>query len=271
MVQVPAVRNALRILNLLSSVGVPLSASRITAELGIPRSSVYHLLTEMEEAGYVMPLPEEKTYGLGIAAYSLANVYATQQPLVNLGAKYVRNTAEVVAGCGQIARLVGPEVLYLYDYRSPGAPVSSLAAGARLSAARTASGRAIISALPETEARSVYTIGESAGLSWRDFQTECQKIREAGFAEEIDESVRGFRSLSVPVLDHLQRPAVALTVTFLTSRDIGEKEKEMVVTCLQRGATELSQRIFGLGAKQGSSFMGRVLNGAGPLRGKLNP
>lgn len=262
MVQVPAVRNALRILNLLSSVGVPLSASRITAELGIPRSSVYHLLTEMEEAGYVMPLPEEKTYGLGIAAYSLANVYATQQPLVNLGAKYVRNAAEVVAGCGQISRLVGPEVLYLYDYRSPGAPASGITTGVRLSAARISAGKALIAGLPEVEARSVYNTGESTGMSWRDFKAECQKNREAGYAEETDEYIRGYRCFSVAVLDHLQRPAVALTVSFLTSRGITEEEKRMVVSGLQEGAAELSRRVFGPGAKQKSSFMGRVLNGA---------
>ena len=42
MAQVPAARNTLRILALLSRIDVPVSAARIRAELHLPRSSTYH-------------------------------------------------------------------------------------------------------------------------------------------------------------------------------------------------------------------------------------
>ena len=82
--RVPAARNALRILNLLSQMDVPISAARIRNELELPRSSTYHLLNEMVESGFVVHLPEQQTYGLGMVAYSMANAYTQQQPLVRL-------------------------------------------------------------------------------------------------------------------------------------------------------------------------------------------
>lgn len=248
MVQVPAVRNALQILNLLSSVGVPLTAARITAELDIPRSSVYHLLRALEEAGYVMHLAEEQTFGLGISAYALSNVYAAQQPLVNLGARYVQKAAELVSGSGHIARLVGPEILYLYDYRSPDATATAIAVGVRLSAALTASGKAMISVLPEVEARAIFDTGESTGRSWREFSEELDMVRASGYAAEVDVSVRGQQSLAVPVMDHLERPTASLTVTFPASHELGEERKMLVVEQLGKASRELSRRIFGAGA-----------------------
>lgn len=80
--QVPAARNTLQILALLSSIDVPISAARIRRELGLPRSTTYHLLGELVDSGFAVHLPEHRTYGLGLAAYEMASAYATQQPLV---------------------------------------------------------------------------------------------------------------------------------------------------------------------------------------------
>ena len=52
--QVPAARHTLDILRLLSTIDVPISAARIHRELGIPRSTTYHLLSEMVEAGFAL-------------------------------------------------------------------------------------------------------------------------------------------------------------------------------------------------------------------------
>ena len=53
----------MEILRLLSTIDVPISAARIQGELNLPRSSTYHLLAEMVDAGFVAHLPEHKTYG----------------------------------------------------------------------------------------------------------------------------------------------------------------------------------------------------------------
>lgn len=119
--RVPAARNVLAILRLLSTIDVPISASRIRSELDLPRSSTYHLLNEMVESGFVVHIEENQTYGLGLAAYSMASAYATQQPLVRLATNQLREIATVVGGSGHIARMSGSEIVYLQEVRSPGA------------------------------------------------------------------------------------------------------------------------------------------------------
>ena len=90
----------MEILKLLSTIDVPISAARIQGELNLPRSSTYHLLAEMVDAGFVAHLPEHKTYGLGLAAYSMASAYVTQQPLVRMATRDLEQCAALVGGIG---------------------------------------------------------------------------------------------------------------------------------------------------------------------------
>ena len=49
-----------------------MAAASIASALELPRSSVYHLLRVMEEESFVVWLPEERLYGLGVAAFELS-------------------------------------------------------------------------------------------------------------------------------------------------------------------------------------------------------
>lgn len=246
MAQVPAARNTLRILTLLSEVDVPISAARIIRDLDLPRSSTYHLLKEMESAGYVVRIPGENTYGLGLAAYAMANAYTTQQPLVRLGAKRLTAIANAVEGSTHISRLSGDEIVYLHESRAPGAPRLVTEVGVRLSAFQTASGRIMLAHLEEADLRARFnTSGVSRKLSWSTVNQHLTLAASRGYGEENQEVSKGQRSLAVAVMDHLHRPAAAVAATF----PVGKHSDELVsqtVTSLMDVAKELSRKVYGL-------------------------
>src|SRR3954451_17713409 len=92
--QVPAADQTLRILAFLARQRGPVAASTIAGQLGIPRSSVYHLLATLEEHGFVVHVASERRWGLGTAAFELAGGYARQQPLARLGRPLVADLAD---------------------------------------------------------------------------------------------------------------------------------------------------------------------------------
>ncbi len=93
--KVPAAENTLRILKLLASKRGPMAASNIATALGLPRSSVYHLLGVMEANGFVLHLHEEQRYGLGISAFELSSAYSRQEPLSRLGRPLLASLVDV--------------------------------------------------------------------------------------------------------------------------------------------------------------------------------
>lgn len=238
--RVPAARNALEILRLLSTIDVPISASRIRTELGLPRSSTYHLLNEMVEAGFVVHLPENQTYGLGLAAYAMASAYATQQPLVRASTKHLERIAGLVGGSGHLSRMAGSEIVYLQEVRAPGALCLVTDKGVRLQAHRTASGRAMLALLPDAEWRAAYSTSTEGG-SFRALKERLEEVRERGWEQEVEEVSRGQASVAVAVVDHVGRPAAALAVTY----PVGRAPAEPLAAELSAAAAEVAAKMFG--------------------------
>src|ERR1700761_6139581 len=70
---VPAARNALRILSFLATQRGPVPPPTVAHALGLPRSSVYRLLAMMQKEGFVLHFPEDRRYGVGVAAFELSS------------------------------------------------------------------------------------------------------------------------------------------------------------------------------------------------------
>ena len=243
MSKVPAATHTLAILRLLMTTDAPISAARIAAQLRLPRSTTYQLLKVMVDAGFVMHLKSHRTYGLGAAAYSLAQAYSTQQPLVRASTRHAQALAKLAGGSAHVSRLSsGMEVLYVLEERSATAVSLITDVGVRLAAERTASGRAMLAALPDAELKARV---DAAGLGrqWQKIHTMVQQVRSRGWAEETEEVSVGQSSIAAAVLDHTGRPAAALAVTFTPGVGVDKHAELVAETC--RRAQQVHTTLFG--------------------------
>ena len=243
MSKVPAATHTLAILRLLMTTDAPISAARIATQLRLPRSTTYQLLKVMVDAGFVMHLKSHRTYGLGAAAYSLAQAYSTQQPLVRASTRHAQALAKLAGGSAHVSRLSsGMEVLYVLEERSAAAVSLITDVGVRLAAERTASGRAMLAALPDAELKARV---DAAGLGrqWQNIHTMVRQVRSRGWAEETEEVSVGQSSIAAAVLDHTGRPAAALAVTFTPGVGVDKHAELVAETC--RRAQQVHTTLFG--------------------------
>ena len=77
----PAVGRALDVLLYLAGKPGPVSGAAIARDLKIPRSSTYHLLDVLIARGFVVHFPDQRTYGLGMAAFEIGSAYLRHEPL----------------------------------------------------------------------------------------------------------------------------------------------------------------------------------------------
>ena len=143
-----AARQALALLQALARQPVPVPAAALARDLGLPRSTTYHLLAELVDAGFVVHLPEERRYGLGVSAFEIGSAYSRQEPLARLARPVLARLVDAVGHSAHLAVLHGREVLYVVEQRAPGRPPLVTDVGVRLPAQLTASGRAMLADLP---------------------------------------------------------------------------------------------------------------------------
>lgn len=251
--QVPAADQTLRILLLLARSRGPLPASLIATQLGIPRSTVYHLLTTLSEHGFVMHLHEERRYGLGMAAVELSSAYSRQEPLARLGRPVVADLVATLGMSGHLAVPLGRDVLYIVEERFPGAPSLITDVNVRLPMPTTASGRAILATLPKAQVRALFPGAESfasphthetAITKYSELRRVLDETVTRGFAVERGSVTRGISSVAQPVLDHRGWPVAAIAVTF-SDEQIGEAEYARIAAEVRERCRVLGSRIYG--------------------------
>ncbi|MGI9822342.1 IclR family transcriptional regulator [Agromyces sp. Marseille-Q5079] len=253
--KVPAADQTLAILSHLAAQRGPVPAATIAQALGIPRSTAYHLLAVMAERGFVVHLPEERRYGLGIAAFELSSGFSRQQPLARLGRPLVAALVDRLGESGHLAVLHGRDVLYLVEERAPRRPSLVTDVGVRLPAHLTATGRAMLAQLPPAQLRALYpdraafasrhSSPEAGAAEWTygRLKRVLADVRTRGWAAEDGEVTPGLASAGAPVVDHLGWPAAAIAVTFPDDAEAALRER-VVAEVLDAAAT-LARRISG--------------------------
>lgn len=246
----PTVAAALRILSFMAAQQGPVAAATLARSLDLPRSSVYRLLSTLAEQGFVLHFPEARRYGLGIAAFELSSGYVRQEPVTRLGRPVLATLVDRVGESAHLAVLVGREVVYLVEERAPRRPALVTDVGVRLPSHLTASGRAMLAALPREQVRALFpdasaftrrgvTTQTHAGL-----RAELVATRARGWAGEDGEITEGLASVAVAVLDRSGWPTSSIALTF-RHEDVDEARRAELVEALQRHAAELRRRLHG--------------------------
>jgi DNA-binding IclR family transcriptional regulator len=219
--QVPAATRTLRVLRFLATQPAPVPLERIARAVGMPRSSAYHLLAAMAEEGFVVHLPEEHRYGLGVAAFEVATGFARQEPLQRIARRPLAALVDATGESAHLAVMHGRDVLYVLEERAPGRPPLVTDVGVRLPAHLTASGRAMLAALPAVQVRalhpdrSAFVQRHGTGpTSLSALRTLLTETRQRGWAVEDGEVTPGLASVAAAVLDHNGLPVAGVALTF---------------------------------------------------------
>lgn len=244
--QVPAADQTLRILRYLAGRPAPVAASAIARELSLPRSTVYHLLTTLATHGFVMHLREDRRWGLGTSAFELAGGYSRQQPLARLGRPLIAALSDRLGESAHLAVMSGGDVLYIVEERAPRRQALVTDVGVRLPAHLTASGRAMLAALPREQVRALYPSASSfpdrTGLGPRTpsaLREVLREVRARRYATEDSEVADGLRSVGAAVHDHTGWPVAAVAVTWAGS----ELDEQVLADAVRETAAILEARL----------------------------
>ncbi|HEY0260012.1 MAG TPA: IclR family transcriptional regulator [Lacisediminihabitans sp.] len=225
MPDIPAARNALRVLTYLAKRGAPVPASALARDLGMPRSSAYQLIRVMIDEGFLVRYPEDRAYGLsgllseiGSSSHYAARLARLAQPLLE---RLVAETRLPVVA--HLAVLSGADVLYLAKAQAFRAPTTVSSIGVRLPAHLTATGRSMLARLPAAQVRALYPHGEDLILrhgtrpdSLADLTRLLEETRTRGWAREDGDITLEYSSVAASAVDHNGYPVAAVGLTFRT-------------------------------------------------------
>lgn len=260
-----AVRSIERAIDVLQSFSLE-QPSMTVAEIGqrvkLSRPTLYRLLHTLERRGLVHSSGEPLRYELGHAVARIAHVWLARLDPVRLAAPILarlwNETNETVALC------LPQGAMRVCVLEHPGRQPLSYARGVgdMDSMAATASGRAMMAFLPQSEIElALPATASERGL----LLEELEKIRRTGVAISGG-AIIGIRGVAAPVFDRNGRCVASVAITGPEAR-LNDAQLPAIVSAAQAGAAAISATlghtggtdyVAKAGRKPGKSVQGKV-------------
>ena len=249
---VPAIIKAAQILDALAASKEPMTLAQLTHQLRLPKSSILALCTTLTLTGLVSRI-ENGGYQLGTHLVDLAHAYLSN---IDLTKEFTAawDSFEMLHGEGVVlAVLDGISVVYI-ACRNSDLPLGvNYRIGMRLPAHCTATGKALLSTLPDARVRALYKGAELVKLTPHSHTTlatllkDLHKIRLRGYAVDDEETREGMCCFGAPVFDSSGNYAIAaVAVSTLKHPRSDKKASANTAQQVLEFARALSKR---LGAK----------------------
>ncbi|MGB7483204.1 IclR family transcriptional regulator [Castellaniella ginsengisoli] len=242
---VPAVDRADAVLQVLALSSEPVSPADLALHTGLAKSTLYLLLTSLEQRRWI----EKKGSGyvIGIGLYILGCAYVHFDNLQHIfrtaAAEFVTAHNEVV----QLAVLQGAEVVYLAreDAHRPVRLVSDM--GTRLPAHACALGKALLAQLSDEEVmrllpRELVAITDRTITRHDVLLVELAAVRRSGLALDQEEVAAGLNCFAVFAGETPMGRRIAVSTSIPTDR-LGPKREKTIVQAIVRVAAQVRQSL----------------------------
>jgi len=206
---VPALERGLRLLACFTPSQPVWSAPDLARTLALPRSTVFRMLTTLENMGYLQRSGTE--YRLGLSVLRLGFEFLSSMDLTELGQPVIaRLCGEIRYPCNIVVR-DGRSIVYMAKVTPPTPLTSSVRVGTRLPAHATALGRVLLADLSLSELRTLYPEEHLEAHTPKTPRTvldlfnlvEADRERGHVFSEGFYES--SICTIAAPVRDHSGR------------------------------------------------------------------
>lgn len=211
--------------------------------LGVGQSTAHRLMAMLQYHGFVDQDPVSRVYlagpallEVGLAAVQNLDLRAVAQPILQ---RLAEETGETV----HLGVLVGAEVLYMDAVESTAALRVSVRIGRQIPAHATSLGKAMLAALPQERVEHLYPSEDLIAVTERtitkrtDLFEELDRVRERGYAENLEEGEPGVGSIAVAVREGSSLIG-GLSIAAPRSR-IRKSERDRYANLLADAAAEL--------------------------------
>jgi IclR family acetate operon transcriptional repressor len=215
---VAVLQKALDVLEVLSQ-RTDLGLSELSTQTGVSKASTYRVLSTLEARGFVTKDPETRKYSPGVKLIALSCAVVSRVDLVAAARPYVVDLQATFDETVNVGILADGEVLYVDILESAQGLRMAAAVGDRNALHSTALGKAILSALPASEARELLTAYRRVAATPKTIvglealMDDLAVCATRGYSVDDEENEVGARCVGVPIRDFSGRAVGAVSIS----------------------------------------------------------
>lgn len=239
---------ALRILDLFDEYETELKITDISERMQLHKSTVHSLLKTLQSRNYIEQNIENGKYRLGMKLFERGNLVIRSLDIRTISKKYLIDLSVKTGNTVHLVILEGKEGIYIDKVEGSSATVLYSRIGRRIPVHCSAVGKALVANKDGGELEEIldgYVYKKQTPNTITDestFISELEKVRENGYALDIEENEPGITCLAVPIWDHSGSVVAAMSMSQHTA---GVDDDKMVhtVKMLKEAANKISKEL----------------------------
>jgi DNA-binding IclR family transcriptional regulator len=236
-----SLERALQIMDAFRTDRRELTVGRLSDILGLARATVSRLCSTLVKYDYLKKNPEKKQYSLGIRLFDLGSIVFDSFSLRNISSPHLSRLQMKVGQTIYLGILENDELLYIDKREDPRNPVSFTSRiGTRRSPHWGMLGLVLMAHLPDSEVERLLRKNPLVAVTKRsitrkdEYKERLRKVREQGYAVDMEEVMEGISGVSVPIRDFTGKVIASVGVGFISpsvdSKSLKRLIKEVVET-----------------------------------------
>jgi DNA-binding IclR family transcriptional regulator len=247
---VQSVVRALTLLEALADQHGDIGIAELSRRVGLHVSTAHRILGTLVSRGYARQSPESGRYALGAKTFHIAESYLGQIDLRRLVRPVLERLSRETGETANLVILDGREALYLDKVESPQSLRIFSRIGRRAPLYCTAVGKVLLAYRSEDEVESLMgthaleALTRATITSPSQLRQELKKVREQGFALDMEECEHGARCIAVPVRNSRSETVAAIGISGPSIRMDAQRIQELVLAVMRFGSEASEQLGF---------------------------
>ena len=236
----------LNILSLYTRETPALTLTEITKAANLNKTTVFRILTTLENSGYLIRDPDTKRYRPGLKVLQLGFASISSLEVRQVARRYLEHLSQQVGETVSLSVLDGPDIIYVDRVRNQGIVGVVLGIGSRLPAHCASMGKAMIAHLPSAELRQyldqvvLEPCTPKSLVDRQALESELALVRKQGYAMELE---MGLRAVAAPIWDNSKRVVAAVNITGSTSSISQERLTGELAESVRNTAAQITQAL----------------------------
>jgi DNA-binding IclR family transcriptional regulator len=245
---VKSVDRALKIITLVSKRKEGVGVTELASNLDLNKSSIFRLLSTLVDHGFIEQNPETKKYRLGYKYLELSSMLLESIDLRTQAKSFLE---ELESYTNEVIHLVvydQGEAIYIEKLEGSETLRTHSQVGRRAPMHCSSVGKVILAHLPLNEIvdfidkNGLPKHTENTITDKEAFFKELGKIRNLGFATEIEENETGITCIAAPIFDHRKKITAAVSISGPSIRMTEERLAEIKPIIVDAGK-KISMRL----------------------------
>lgn len=240
------VLKAFDILNCFESGEQELGIKELAARVGMPPSSLYHIVSSMEYIGLVYQNQENKKYRVGPQYLELARKSDCMERYKQRAVKYMKKLQQETGENVNLAIDSGEDIILIHKEECAHMLRPNFQLHTPFRSYKTGLGMVMLAEKSAAALEWIYQKNrEDIGMSWAEFREAVRQVKREGLAFDNQLFCAGLRCLAAPVRGPGGQVLFAVSVSAPANR-MGEDNCRRIRTLLLQYAEIMSAEIQGL-------------------------